>query len=156
MLPSSKGAIGAWACGQGPCGAGSEGADQLLGNSPIDKGGKTPAYQGVRRGMKIFHLSWWVLPMVSVGTAAVIAAVLGCIVSGFDAPQPFNRGRYGSAEGRPAVAIILEWGRELIFRSGEDGRNFLRRYGFGPRDEQGSEHAPVTRAASDRECFRAR
>jgi hypothetical protein len=35
------------------------------------------------------------------------------------------------------VAIILEWGRELIFRSGEDGRNFLRRYGFGPRDEQG-------------------
>jgi hypothetical protein len=54
------------------------------------------------------------------------------------------------------VAIILEWGRELIFRSGEDGRNFLRRYGFGPRDEQGSEHAPVTRAASDRECFRAR
>jgi hypothetical protein len=75
MLPSSKGAIGAWACGQGPCGAGSEGADQLLGNSPIDKGGKTPAYQGVRRGMKIFHLSWWVLPMVSVGTAAVIAAV---------------------------------------------------------------------------------
>jgi hypothetical protein len=29
--------------------------------------------------MKIFRLSWWVLPMVSVGTA-VIAAVLGRIV----------------------------------------------------------------------------
>jgi hypothetical protein len=42
--------------------------------------GNNPAYQGVRRGMKIFHLSWWVLPMVSVGTVAVIAAVLGCIV----------------------------------------------------------------------------
>jgi len=30
--------------------------------------------------MKIFRLSWWVLPMVSVGTVVVIAAVLGCIV----------------------------------------------------------------------------
>jgi hypothetical protein len=36
--------------------------------------------------MKTFRLSWWVLPMVSVGTVAVIAAVLGCIVvlSGFE------------------------------------------------------------------------
>jgi hypothetical protein len=39
-----------------------------------------PESPGVRRGMKIFRLSWWVLPMVSVGTVAVIAAILDCIV----------------------------------------------------------------------------
>jgi hypothetical protein len=56
---------------------GSLGWEPTDGANPV---GNNPAYQGVRRGMKIFHLSWWVLPMVSVGTVAVIAAVLGCIV----------------------------------------------------------------------------
>ena len=44
------------------------------------QGGNNPSSQGVRRGMKIFRLSWWVLPMVSVGTVAVIAAVLGALM----------------------------------------------------------------------------
>jgi hypothetical protein len=52
--------------------------------------------------MKIFRLSWWVLPMVSVGTVAVIAAVLGCIVGASQALVRRNR-----AEGRP-------WGSSLV------------------------------------------
>jgi hypothetical protein len=63
--------------------------------------------------MKTFRLSWWVLPMVSVGTVAVIAAVLGCIVvlSGFDGltvslrPHRSGGGRRGGAnKNGPEVA----------------------------------------------------
>jgi hypothetical protein len=69
--------------GSRACGADSEGADDRLLCQLADhprQGGNNPASQGVRRGMKIFRISWWVLPVVSVGTVAVIAAVLGCIV----------------------------------------------------------------------------
>jgi hypothetical protein len=79
---------GAWACGQWPCGADSEGAEidcYAVSRIVPDKVG---TIQRIRRPTRDEDLPSFVVGAAhgSVGTVAVIAAALGCIVvlSGFD------------------------------------------------------------------------